>query len=130
MVTYFEIEFNHPDYSPLDPMPIGMNRRYVPANSDVEAQKIFRSRYPKYKDGVKSIKDTGCSTLEEVAEWKPWGENIPKFDEWDRTHGYVNFNSDIENEPQQTESKQQQNPRFKDVLSIASKYARGLFRRK
>jgi hypothetical protein len=130
MVSYFKIQFDHPDYSPLDPMPMGMNIRYIPANSDIEAQRIFRSRYPKYKDGVRQIEDTGCSTLEEVTEWEPWGDNIPKFDKWDRDHGYVDFNVDIENEQQQSESKQSQNPKFKDVLSIASKYARNLFRRR
>lgn len=128
--TYFEIEFDHPDYSALDPMPLGMNLRYIPANSDIEAQKRFRSRYPIFKDGIKSIKDTHCSTLEEVIESVPWGENIEKINNRDKERGFINYNADIDESYSEPESKQTQSPRFKDVINLAAVYVEGLFKRK
>ena len=131
MGTYFEVEFTHPEYSPLDPMPIGMDRRYILANSDAEAQNIFRSRHPMYRP-IKAIKDTGCSTLEELKENVPWGERIERFNEWDAEHRYLDYNTNIElDRPTIPKEKQRQlqNPTLKDVINVAVDYIKNLFRK-
>ena len=126
MVKYFEIEFEHPDYSPLDSMPAGMNRRFISANTDVEAQIIFRSRYPLYKNSIRSIKDTGCLTLEEVIKQNYWGDNIKKINQWDIDKGYINFNEDIISILEQNKKEELENPKFRDIINLTIKYIKNL----
>lgn len=70
--TYYEVCFRHPDYSPLDCMPIGIDRRYLKAGSPEGALQMFKIEFKEFAScEILKVDDTECSSLDEVAEWMP-----------------------------------------------------------
>jgi len=70
--NFYEIHFEHPNYSPLDPMPLGMDRRYIKAGSAEDALTMFKINFPRFKDQeILGVEDTECSSLDELKEWCP-----------------------------------------------------------
>jgi hypothetical protein len=68
-LSFYKIHFEHPNYSPLDPMPIGMDKRYIKAKSAEDALLMFKTNFPNFKDQkILEVKDTGCLSLEELAK--------------------------------------------------------------
>jgi len=65
----YRIEFDHPDYTPMDPMPFGMNMRVIKAVSVENALAMFKIRYEVFANsrikGVSDITDRGLHPREE-----------------------------------------------------------------
>lgn len=96
MQTIYKITFNHPNYSPLDSMPIGMNERFIKADSDMVAKSFFEAKYPTFAGKITSIEDTGSLTLEDAAKFCMEGlERIEEIERFDKDKGYISFNTPI-----------------------------------
>lgn len=70
-MSYYEIEFKHPDYEAMDCMHYCANKRFIKAENVTDAVTIFKITFPRFENILK-VDNTTCNTLDELKTWYPW----------------------------------------------------------